>query len=344
MASVKITKKLYEVILDSIGLPLVLIDGDRQVVFASENFLRYFGKSLQKVVGKPIEEILHIEEGNKNPFDFSETELPFEELLITCRPDKKNKKEFYFSAQKFSLSDASEGLLVVAREVTYRRSLERQLQELESRYRSIIGHSNDAIIVLGCDRGDVIEVNKKACDLYGYQESDFCSLTYSDISVPRENAYSALEEMKKVASRGNREFLQELHRKKSGEKIFVEISPSLTPTTRGSGLLVIARDITVRKKLEEELIKLEKLSTLKAALSTLRHEINNPLTVIMGEAQLLMMESRGFSEKTLERVKSIHEMGGRISNALSKLSQFIEKERRDLVEMDGIKMFNLDDE
>ena len=77
MASAKTSKKLYETILNSIGLPLVLIDGDRQVVFASDNFLRYFGKSLRKVAGKPIEQILHIEEGNRNPFDFSEISHSF---------------------------------------------------------------------------------------------------------------------------------------------------------------------------------------------------------------------------------------------------------------------------
>ncbi len=331
---------LLEGILERIDLPLLLLDENQTILYANSDFLKYFGKDQVSAVGKPIEEVISIR-GATDIFAFEDTGPPYDELLITCN-SSNTEKEFYFSGQKFPLPNNKDGLLIVARDVTIRRKLERELQESEKKYREMIDNSSDAIFVIA-DDGRFMEVNKKAQELYSYTEEEFMNITFPDLLASNGDPQLIMEKLKDIIEKDSDKFLEQMHKTKDGKEIVVEISAAYLPTSQGAILLMV-RDLSFRKKIEQQLLKAEKLSTLSAALSTLRHEINNPLTVIMGESQLLMIEEKNLSEKVMARISNIHQMGQRISNALMKLSYFVKGEKEDTVELAGIRMFKLNDD
>lgn len=63
----------------------------------------------------------------------------------------------------------------------------------------------------------------------------------------------------------------------------------------------------------------ERLRQIVAAVSHARHELNNPLTSILAEAQLLLMDASTLSEDALKSVKAIHEMAARIRDVVRSL-------------------------
>ncbi|MGH7546416.1 MAG: histidine kinase dimerization/phospho-acceptor domain-containing protein [Gemmatimonadota bacterium] len=63
----------------------------------------------------------------------------------------------------------------------------------------------------------------------------------------------------------------------------------------------------------------EQLRKLEAAVSHARHELNNPLTSILAEAQLLQMDAASLSEEAQKSVKTIHEMAIRIRDVVRSL-------------------------
>ncbi len=340
MSSGEELSDLLEGILERIDLPILLLNENQRILYANSDFLKYFGKDTTEVTGLHINEVISIK-GTTDIFAFEDTGPPFDELLITCKSGSV-EKEFYFCGQKFPLANGQNGLLIIARDVTLRRKLEQQLQESEEKYREMVDNSNDAIFVID-KNGKFLEVNRKALELYSYSKDEFEKLSFIDLLVADPDPGLVVEQLRDLAENAENKCVEQVHRTKDGREIVVEVC--VTRMSPGNQtMLMFVRDLSFRKQIQEQLLKAEKLSTLGAAISTLRHEINNPLTVIMGESQLLMIEHEDLPEKVLVRVKNIHQMGQRISNALMKLSRFVKSEKEETVELAGIKMFKLNDD
>jgi len=92
------------------------------------------------------------------------------------------------------------------------------------------------------------------------------------------------------------------------------------------GFVHIMRDITEQKRLQDELIQLEKLSGLGELISCVAHELNNPLTSVIGYAQLLK-GSKEVSEEIKEDLERLHDEAMRTSCVVQKFLAFARKRK-----------------
>lgn len=83
-----------------------------------------------------------------------------------------------------------------------------------------------------------------------------------------------------------------------------------------------------RRQMEEELerarereVELERLKAVREIVITLSHEINNPLTVILGAVELMLMHSRKFDDETVAQLKMIEMNAQRIKKLVHKLNK-----------------------
>ncbi|HEX29202.1 TPA: hybrid sensor histidine kinase/response regulator [Candidatus Poribacteria bacterium] len=72
------------------------------------------------------------------------------------------------------------------------------------------------------------------------------------------------------------------------------------------------------KKLQDRVIKAERLAAVGALVVTMSHEINNPLTGIIGNCQIILTKGDSLDPEIKERVRSIMDMAGRISKVIQK--------------------------
>ncbi len=86
------------------------------------------------------------------------------------------------------------------------------------------------------------------------------------------------------------------------------------------------RDITKQSRLEGELVQLEKLSGLGELISCVAHELNNPLTSVIGYAQLLK-GSKEISEEIKEDLERLHDEAMRTSGIVQKFLAFARKRK-----------------
>ena len=86
----------------------------------------------------------------------------------------------------------------------------------------------------------------------------------------------------------------------------VKALPSLEPSGKASGGLIITQDVTRVAELERELIERERLALVGQMAVTINHEINNPLTVILGVTEVAMQEPTLDAEirKYLQRIQA----------------------------------------
>jgi PAS domain S-box-containing protein len=135
-------------------------------------------------------------------------------------------------------------------DITERRRVEDRLRASEARFRTFVDHATDAFF-LHDEAGVVLDVNRQACESLGYSREELIGMCPGDI-----DAQFDVEALAQVAARlaaGEVLALDTLHRRKDGSVFPVEIRiRSFWQGGRRLGIS-LARDITDRKRAEEEL-------------------------------------------------------------------------------------------
>jgi nitrogen-specific signal transduction histidine kinase len=113
--------------------------------------------------------------------------------------------------------------------------------------------------------------------------------------------------------------------KKDGTRVQVSltVSPVLDATHRVISASAVAQDMTEQKRMEEALRKAEALRAVTGVAAGAAHEINNPLTVALGEAQLLSKES----DAKHGRLQHLIEALERIRDVVRTMNQITHLER-----------------
>ncbi len=188
------------------------------------------------------------------------------------------------------------------------RSHDDELRRSEQRYRTLFEQANDAVFLETLD-GRIIDVNRRACELLGYTRRELLALNVSDIT-PDDVHEGIAESIDDLLSTGGM-CLESVNLHRNGSVIPVEVSLRVL---RGDGeplLLTLVRDISDRKRIEEERARMEehllhaqKAEGLGIMSAGLAHDFNNILMGIQGFAELALqgLDQRHPSRDAVERI------------------------------------------
>jgi PAS domain S-box-containing protein len=146
-------------------------------------------------------------------------------------------------------------LLETFLDISERQKAELALRESEKRYRTLFDSASDAIFIQDFS-GHFLEVNQAACDRLGYTREELLRVNVVDIEAPpfRGLLMDWINEVKNGGflemMRTGRSVFDSVHMKKDGTYIPVEISCRFIEFANQPALLLIARDITERRRLE----------------------------------------------------------------------------------------------
>jgi PAS domain S-box-containing protein len=206
---------------------------------------------------------------------------------ITLR--KKDGTPAVFLESSRAVWDASgkliryQGTLI---DVTERRKLERQLLQQEEFRRHLLESFPDLILVVDLEERYTF-VSSRVRDLLGYQPEDLVGKKISEI----ENHSSELAILYKHVASGTRIFgaaeYGARHRDGSWRTMRASASQLFDADAKLGGVIVSVRDITTEKKLEQQIVQSERLAAMGAMIGGVAHELNNPLTSILGVSELL---------------------------------------------------------
>lgn len=128
---------------------------------------------------------------------------------------------------------------------------EEALRKGEERFRKIFEHSNDAIFVVDPMQDQIIDVNPRACTMLGYPREELISLHMSAIHPTEMDKVKAFAESVFENGYGWTNELTCLT--KAGEHLPAEISASFIDLGQRSCMIALVRDVTERKRAEDEL-------------------------------------------------------------------------------------------
>ncbi len=191
-------------------------------------------------------------------------------------------------------------ILAICRDISQRLVIEKNMRQLAS----VIENMSSSVIIMDLNRR-VVYVNPATLRMLGYRAEELLGRLTSDIfeGVPG-NPANLSELIAKEARNGLWEG-EIFDRKKSGEVITIFLRMCVIRNEKGAviGYAGISEDITRRKQLEEALIRKEKLSALGELVSGIAHELNNPLTGVLGYAEIIQQhECPAALREDLERL------------------------------------------
>lgn len=167
------------------------------------------------------------------------------------------------------------------------RRLTVELRQSEERYRQLFESASDALFLIAIESGQIVEANSTAIDLYGYDREELLAKKIVDLSAEPEKTLQFLREMKTLPGR-TVHVSQRLHFKKDGTVFPVEVN-ARSFTWKGQSVLFISvRDITERKRAEEQFLQLQKAESLGRMAGASAHHFNNQLSVVMGNLDIAL--------------------------------------------------------
>jgi PAS domain S-box-containing protein len=207
-------------------------------------------------------------------------------------------------------------------DITERREMERRLYQQQEFARRLVDSFPDLIFVLD-SAGQYTFTSPRVKEILGYETEDYDAKELGERthSEDRPALQSLFEEM----FDGRRSFasLEIRVRHKSGEwrRIRCHFSPLFDETGKIDGVIISGRDVTDLKRLEEQLIQAEKLAAMGQMLAGVAHELNNPLTAILGVTELLR-ERQGLDEATKRQLDLTHRQARRAARIVQNLLEF----------------------
>lgn len=171
-------------------------------------------------------------------------------------------------------------------DVTERRKLERQLLQQEEFRRRLLESFPDLILVVDLEERYTF-VSSRVRDVLGYQSEDLLGKKISETQAHSPELIALYRDVV-TGSRifGSAEYGAR-HRDGSGRTMRASASQFSDADSKLAGVIISVRDITTEKKFEHQVVQSERLAAMGAMIGGVAHELNNPLTSILGVSELL---------------------------------------------------------
>ncbi|MFN2454112.1 MAG: PAS domain S-box protein [Pyrinomonadaceae bacterium] len=150
-------------------------------------------------------------------------------------------------------------------DVAERRQIEDALRRSERDYRELFEQAHDAIIILTPEDETILDVNQRACDVYGFSRAEFIGMSLKEISRNPNRGERKIEETLAAGTYLNFETVQ---CRKDATEMLLEINAAVINYKGRRAILSINRDVTKRKQGEEALRKAKSGLEIKVAERT----------------------------------------------------------------------------
>ena len=223
------------------------------------------------------------------------------------------------------------GFAKVTRDITAKREQEKALRDSEERFRMLVQGVRDYAIYMLDTEGRVTNWNSGAQSIKGYTAEEIVGQHFSRFYTDEDRARGEPQFALETALREGKYEREAWRVRKDGSPFWasVVLDPIFDESGKHIGFAKITRDITERKKAQEQLeetqaslVQSQKLQALGELTGGIAHDFNNLMTVIAGSADFLLRKPDLPDEKRRQYLEAIGETADRASTLTNHLLAF----------------------
>ncbi len=324
ITAIRRSEARFTELFESLQEGIYIVTPDDQILEVNPALVRMLGyDSKEELLGKHVSEIfVDDEQRNKLAQEINRQPHP-EGHEITLR--RKDGQPLLCLNTATLVRDTSgrvvryQGALV---DITERRAIEKRLHKEQEFARRLVDSFPDLIFVLDANKRYTF-ASPRVKEVLGYEDTETIGITLGERTHQDERA--ALLALFDDMMAGRRSFasieVQVRHRQGEWRRLRCHFSPLFDENGKIEGIVISGRDVTEVKRLEEQLIQAEKLAAMGQMLAGVAHELNNPLTAILGVSELLR-DRQGVDESTKRQLEMTHRQARRAARIVQNLLEF----------------------
>lgn len=206
-------------------------------------------------------------------------------------------------------------------DITERGQMERRLREEQEFVRRLVTCFPDIIVVLDTN-GRYTFVSPRIQESLGYTPDDYLGGSIEERPHPEDR--NLVLDFFRSLTNGEVSFGAVEYRTAHKDGGYRTVRANASPLTNAEGQIIgvvaSARDVTESKRLEQQLMQSEKLAAIGQMVSGVAHELNNPLTAILGVSDLL--QERATDDGSRRQVQLIHKQARKAAELVQGLLMF----------------------
>ncbi len=297
------SEEKYKTVLDNIEDGYYEVDIKGNFIFFNDSMSRILGYSANEMVGMNNRAFMDKESAEK-VFKI------FNQVFTTGMPSKgfgwevikSDGTKRYLNTSVSLIRDKDGGVTGfrgIARDITERKLVEKELEESREKYRQLFNHAPAGIYEIDFIKGQLVNVNDVMCEYSGYTRDELLSMSAFDLLTKesQEIFIDRLDRLFKGETIPN--VVENKVRTKGGQEVWALFNTKFIHDEEGhpKGATVVVHLIDERKKAEEEKKRLEgqlrqaqKMEAIGTLAGGIAHDFNNILSAIMGYTEISMLK------------------------------------------------------
>ena len=282
--TLKLAAQEWRITFDAIGDSVLLLDKEGRIMRSNAAAEKIIGLSYLDMKGKIFHNIFNPGVKLGHSFFMKSRETHMRQGGIIRRQGR------WYSIVIDPIIDKDDdfaGAVCIVSDITEEEKTKEELRSTKSFVENIVEGARSIIIVLDND-GIVISVNRFTEELLGYERKDIIGKNWFDNFVSKKDREEARKEYFECVKGKKVEDYETCIVNRDDKEFVISWYASSLKDNEGKtiGAVALGYDITNRKEIEEA----QRLSQLGKLVADMAHEVNNPLMVISGRAQLSLME------------------------------------------------------
>ena len=267
----------------------------------------------------------------KSLADCLATETPF---VVECKIVTATGKPLWTEIRGLARVTEGEHSSVVGtlQDITDRKRAELDLLASETRYRRLFESAKDGILILDTGTGQILDVNPFLVELLGFAPEYFLGKKLWELGLFGDIAASE-EAFRKLQEEGHIRYENLPLAARDGRRLKVEFVSNVYGVGDATVIQCNIRDISERKRLEEQLRQAQKMDAVGQLAGGIAHDFNNLLQVILGNVGLIQrMQAPG--APAWDEVEEVRRAAGRAAELTQQLLAFSRRQTIQPVDAD----------
>ncbi len=325
--SLRESEENYRVLFENIQDVFYRADVNGNILLTSPSFSRMFGYTCEEVIGMNIATIMYINPDDRSVLlDTLNRKGFIEDYEVQLKRKDGSSIWVATNSHYYYKNGAPAGVEGLLRDITARKTAEAQMMAEKERLAVTLRSIGEGVIVTDLEKR-VILINRVAEKITGQSQEKASGRIIDDVFMikDRDDTYCCGRIMEKLITTGElveiEDGLKLTCQDETNLLIALSAAPIRDEKSHIIGTAIVFRDITEKHRLEEELLKTQKLESISIFAGGIAHDFNNILTGILGNVSLSMLyiDNR---EKLITKLADIEKASVRAKDLTQQLLTF----------------------